>query len=172
MPLALVDVYNAAFLEPNYCLSTAGSQYCQNKCRKFHNRIIYQLGLVFGVQGTRLSMAVLPWVIWSFSSSSRASASCPCAVAGSSSTDSRRHWIKRSRKSVPLLGSCATNLSTFSAWVTCSVNSSWKSAVIRRYLLRYGRRLGTSSSFRNLKWHFWRTLTLTETWLAERWNTF
>ena len=101
-------------------------------------------------------------VAWIFNSSSRASAISWCEVPDSSSTDSRRHWIKRSRKSVPLLGSSATNLSTFAAWVACSVNSSWKSAVIRWYLLRYGRRVVTFSSLRNLKWHFWRTLTLTE----------
>ena len=104
---------------------------------------------------------------WSFSSS-RAFASCSWEVPVCS-TDCRRHWMKRSRKSVPLLGSSATNLSTFAAWVVGSVNSSWKSAVIRWYSLRYGRRLGTFSSLLNLTWHFRRTLSPTEP-PSERWN--
>ena len=116
-----------------------------------------------------LNMYDLPQVSssWSFSSS-RALASCSWEVPVCS-TDFRRHWMKRSRKSVPLLGSCATNLSTFSAWVACSVNCSWKSAVIRWYWLRYGRRLGTFSSLLNLTWQFWRTLSPTEP-SSERWN--
>ena len=105
---------------------------------------------------------------WSFSSS-REFAICPCEVPGSSSTESRRHWMKRSRKSAPLLGSSATNLFTFAAWVAGRINSSCKSAVIRWYSLRYGRRIGTFSSLLNLTWHFRRTLSPTEP-PSERWN--
>ena len=104
---------------------------------------------------------------WSFSSS-RESAISPWEVPVCS-TDFRRHWMKRSRKSAPLLGSSATNLSTLAAWVAGSVNSSCKSAVIRRYSLRYGRRIGTFSSLLNLTWQFRRTLSPTEP-PSERWN--
>lgn len=97
---------------------------------------------------------------WSFNFS-RSSAISPWEVPASS-TDSRRHWMKRSRKSDPLLGSTATNLSTFTAWVACSVSSSWKSAVIKWYWFKYDRRIGTSSLFLNLTWYFRRTVSPTK----------
>ena len=98
-----------------------------------------------------------PGALRSFSSSSKISAMFPWV--GASFVESRRQFMKSSREFSPFFGSSVTNLSTLVMWVVVgSDNSSWLLAVIRWYLMRYGRRTGMFRSLRNSVWNFWSTL--------------